>query len=272
MDNEKRLKEYADCLCLRELAGATIEIYVRQAGLFLDFVGDQDITKEILLSYKKKLQNSTHQATTLNLYIIAVNSYLKYAGYPSLLLRTRRIQRRCLSNVLTLAEYHRLVNYAKDSGREKYAYLFQVLAQTGMRISELKFLTVEALEEGRFMVENKGKSREIYLTDKIYTGLKEYCERNQIISGPVFLNPKGAPLGRNAVNKMMKQIASETDIPVEKLYPHNLRHLFAVTYINKYGNLMELADLMGHSSLETTRIYTVSNAEERQKRLEALPL
>lgn len=267
----KKLEYYADYLFQKELSEGTIKIYVKQAKLLLEYLEDRKITKEEIIRYKGDLLKEKRKITTTNLYIVAVNSYLKYAGYENCTIKTKKIQKnRCLENVISMEEYQEILAYALNSGRMKYYYIMKVLAFTGIRISELSFLTVEAIYTGKYTVANKGKVREVILPEMLINELKKYCEKEGIKSGVVFTGSAQKPISRIAVYKMLIQLADMAGVKTNKAHPHSFRHLFAVTYMGKYANLPELADILGHSSLETTRIYTATSAEEKRKKLNEL--
>lgn len=269
----KELENYEEYLLQRELTGQTIKIYLRQAKDFLNYAEDRVITKKEVISYKQILLERGQKLSTTNLQIVAVNSYLKYAGYNDCVVKTQKQQgRQCPDNIMTVEEYREMLEWARESGREKYYYIMRTLALTGIRISELSGCSVEALDRGRFVICNKGKSREIYLPDKLVNGLREYCVRQGIKEGTIFLGNKGKPISRIAVYKMLVRMADYVNIPREKVHPHSFRHLFAVTYMQQYSNLFELADILGHSSLETTRIYTATTADEKRKKINELIL
>lgn len=268
---KKKLEAYRRYLYEKELSENTIDIYVRQAENLLDYLKNRTITKEEIILYKKYLFGQQKRATTINLYIVAVNSYLKYAGYIECTIRTQRLQRnRCLENVISIEEYRQMISYAKESGREKYYYIMKTLVFTGIRISELRFLTVEAVAAGRFTVGNKGKIREVFVPSKLASELYHFCETEHICTGVIFKGNRQKPITRIAVYRMLLRLAELTGIEKKKAHPHSFRHLFALTYMKQYGNLTELADILGHSSLETTRIYTTTTAEEKRSKMDGL--
>lgn len=269
--HKARLEAYRQYLFDKELSDNTIDIYVRQAQNLLDYLGDRPITKKEMIMYKKYLSGQQKRATTINLYIVAVNSYLRYKGYKECVVRTERLQRsRSLENVISIDEYRQMVNFAKESGRDKYYYIMKTLAFTGIRISELQFLTVEAVAAGRFTVENKGKIREVYIPSKLAAELSCFCEMENICAGVIFKGNCQKPITRIAVYRMLLRLAELTGIETKKAHPHSFRHLFALTYMKQYGNITELADILGHSSLETTRIYTTTTAEEKRSKMDGL--
>lgn len=267
MKRTNELEHYADYLLQRELAEQTRAIYVKQAAAFLDFLENREMTKKESIAYKQMLLKRGQKLSTVNLYLVALNSYLRYAGYGDCTVKTMKRQRRqCPDDILTHAEYRKLLIWAKESGRQKYYCIMRTLALTGIRVSELSGCTVEALRQGQFLVSNKGKSREVYLPEKLITELWEYCRQENIKEGVIFLGNMGKAISRAAVYKMLTQMAEYVGIPKKKAHPHSFRHLFAITYMQQYANLFELADLLGHSSLETTRIYTATTAMKNVKK------
>lgn len=273
MENTKALEDYADYLLQRELAQQTRNIYLKQAENFINYIEDRVITKKETIEYKQSLLNQNHKISTINLHIVALNSYLKYKGCAECSVKTRKVQnRQAPDNIITLDEYRNLLVCAKESGRDKYYYIMRTLALTGIRVSELSGCTVEALKKGSFIIYNKGKNREIYLPDKLVDELSEYCIQEGISQGVIFRGNTGKSISRTAVYKMLIHLADYAGIPKCKAHPHSFRHLFAITYMQKYYNLFELADLLGHSSLETTRIYTVTTAEEKRRKINRLEL
>lgn len=273
MGSTNELKVYAEYLMECELAARTQEIYLQEAEKLEKYLQNDTITKKKLLGYKELLEASGYAITTLNQRIIAANRYLRYLGYEDCALKTNRLQsRQSLNHMLTKKEYQILLDYAKESGREKYYALMRTLAMTGIRIGELKFFTVEILEKRVIQVTGKKKTREIYLPDKLIQELKTYCSHAGIEGGVIFQGRAGEPIHRVTVYNMLVRLADMTGIPKEKVHPHNFRHLFALTYMENYSNLFELADLLGHSSLETTRIYARSTMEKKRQRMDKLGL
>lgn len=273
MERTKEIKKYAEYLKTEELAEGTIQTYLREAERLREFLSGKKITKSRLIEYKKSLLETGNNPSTCNLYIVAVNRYLKYLGHTDYMLKTLRLQaRHSLDDMLTIEEYYTLLQYAKESGREKYYMILRTLAMTGIRISELKFFKAEVLEQKVIIVTGKQKTREICLPEKLIQELRKYCLENGVQNGSIFKGQKEKPISRIAVYKMLVKMADMTGIAKEKVHPHSLRHLFAVTYMEHYGNLFELADLLGHSSLETTRIYARSTAEKKRQKMNELGL
>jgi integrase len=269
----KDLEKYKECLSDTELSVNTKEIYYRQANVFLKFIGERQINKKEMIAYKKYLAEKGYSIATINLYIVAANHFVSSMGYKDCTIRIERLQKKCCpENIMDKDEYIKMLDYAKESGRDKYYFLMRTLALTGIRISELADCTVESLACGRFLTSNKGKTREIYLPDKLVSELKEYCADRNIVSGVIFKGNTNKPINRVSVYQMLVRLADMAGIPKEKVHPHSFRHLFAITYMEQYSNLFELADILGHSSLETTRIYTATTGEARRKKIDKLSL
>lgn len=269
----KDIEGYREYLSETELSEHTKEVYLRQAKVFIEFLEERTITKKETMLYKKFLLIQRRKITSTNLYIVALNSFLKYEGLENCRLKTERLQKRqCPENIINKEEYRKMLSYAKESGRSKYYCIMRTLALTGIRISELSDCTVEALVRGKFVTSNKGKTREIYLPDKLIRDLREYCTGNGIVSGCIFRGNTKKAISRTAVYKMLIHLADMAGVPREKAHPHSFRHLFAITYMEQYSNLFELADILGHSSLETTRVYTTTTGEEKRERMNLLNL
>lgn len=267
---EKRLAEYEEKLKQKKLAKSTKDIYFREAKRFEAFIETGGMDQRTIGEYVHCLK-SAYRIGTVNLYVIALNVYLKYLGREDLTVKQEHIShRRNLENVISMEEYRNILSYTAKKGDRKHNLLIRTLASTGIRVSELQFITVERLSFGYINVYNKGRAREIYLPDFLLEELKEYCRRQKLSHGAVFRGSTGKPISRIAVWQMLQKIAGELSISKEKAHPHGLRHLFAKSYMNKYDNLFELADILGHSSVETTRIYTVSTVEEKRGRMERL--
>ncbi len=273
MGKTKEMDRYAAYLAEAELAAGTIEIYVREAERLRKFLGGRKIVKKTIIEYKEHLSMSGYAPATQNLYITAVNRYLKYLGHEESTIKMNRLQiRQSLEDVISKEEYGELIRYARESGREKYYAILRTLAMTGIRISELQYFTVEVLDKGVIRVTNKKKTREICLPEKLIRELRAYCDKAQIKSGTIFRGNTGKPISRVAVYKMLRKLAYMAGVSAEKVHPHGFRHLFALTYMKFYSNLFELADLLGHSSLETTRIYARSTLKEKGQRINMLGL
>lgn len=264
---EERLNAYKQHLEERELSKSTIRTYMSCTKDFIKYLGRHKITKKVVMDYKNALLQK-YKIATVNLYIIAVNQFLCFVGEEGCTVKTGKRQRRqSIDNVITEQDYKILLEYASETGREKYYLIMKTLAMTGIRVSELRYITVDTLARGYTQVNNKGKIREIYLPDNLIRQIYTYCNKEKITKGVIFRGNKDAPISRTAVWQMLKHMADMVGINKEKVYPHSFRHFFALSYMNRFSNIFELADILGHSSLETTRIYTTASIEQKRKRM-----
>lgn len=269
----KSLTDYENYLISQELSEATIVVYLRIAKEFISYVDDRDVDKWIVLDYKKYMENSMLAVTTMNQHIIAVNRYLRFCGYSDCVIKTYRIQRQTsLSNVIDEEDYQKMLVYVRENKDDKYYAIMKTLALTGIRVSELSYITAENIGQGHIVVMNKGKVREIFLPDCLIAILEEYCEKQQITEGCVFRGNAGKPISREAVWEKINRIAAKAGIDRKKAHPHSFRHYFALLYLKRYSNIFELADILGHASLETTRIYATATVETKRQRMEQLDI
>ena len=265
--------EYKNYLADTEKADNTIALYEREARAFENYIGKRDVSKQLVTEYKKELSKKYNKIATINAKITAVNVYLKYIRQNQCVVKTIKIPpRQCPENVLSKEEYTKMLSYALESGRRKYCLIMRVMALTGCRVSELSGLTTQALITGMYQVKNKGRIREIYIPDKLIKELNNYCRDECIEKGVIFQGRKGKPITRSAVYHMLQRIADMAGVPLEKAHPHAFRHLFALTYIDNFNNIGELADILGHSSVEITRIYISSNRRQKRERINSLDL
>lgn len=243
------------------------------------------VTKEILLEYKKHLKELKLKIATINSKIASLNSYFTYTENEDLKLKVIKCQKSLFGNKekkLTKNEFEKLYNAAKNDIR--LMLLIETIVKTGVRVSEIKYITVESLEIGKTIVNNKGKVRIILIPKKLCKLLKDYCKgfcgggqkcisgykRSPILSGPIFLTRNGTPIGRKQIWQMLKDLAERAYVSKEKVFPHNLRHLFAREFYKQTHDIVKLAALLGHSSIETTRIYTKETEDECREELEKL--
>lgn len=271
----KTLESFLNHLALQERSTGTIQKYGHDLQKLRAFAGEQVGEKAELIAFKEQLLRQGYAAVTINSMLAAVNQYLKYMGRHEWQLRFLKIQRqtfRSREKELTPGEYRRLVEQARKSGSERLLLLLQTIGSTGIRVSELRGITVEAARRGQAQIRLKGKTRVILLPRELCRRLLVYCKRKRIQSGPVFLARTGNPLDRSNIWRMLKKIAPAAKVRAKKVFPHNLRHLFAVTYYKRYRDVVRLADILGHSSIETTRIYTARSTDEQQRQIETLGL
>ncbi|OPZ92884.1 MAG: Tyrosine recombinase XerD [Firmicutes bacterium ADurb.Bin419] len=257
---------------LNELSSSTIAKYVADINQWLS-IAPEKISKASILDYKENLCKN-YKVASVNSKIISINRYLKWLGIKELTVKTKRIQNPSgLENMITKECYLKMLRYADARNKRKQYCIMKTIAQTGIRIGELKYVTVEAVKEGSTVVWNKGKYRTVYFTDNLRHELLRYCMEIECSAGVIFSGrEKGSPITPGAVWKSLKYIARQVDVPEEMVYPHSFRHLFAKEYMRKIGDISELADLLGHSRLETTWIYTKTTSDEKRRKLELLDL
>ena len=270
------LNAYRAWLQQRERSAGTIEKYLRDTARFFRETGAPDAPpKEAVAAWRDDLARRGYCAASVNAMLAAVNGYQEFRGAPEAKARPLKRQRRVFCDAgreLTRAEYFRLLAAARQSGRKRTLLVLQTLCATGIRVSELPFITAEAVRKGRAAIRCKGKCREILLPAELCKRLGRWCSRRRIHTGPVFLSRSGRPLDRITVWKMMKALCERAGVAREKVFPHNLRHLFARTFYGLEKNLAKLADLLGHSSIETTRIYIMESGAEHRRLLDQMHL
>lgn len=274
--------EFQEKLCLfrnyllgEERSAATIEKYGRDVLAFLSWLSDrEEISKEVVVGYKQAIIGK-YKTTSANSMLVSVNRFLDFIGKKDCQVKLFKIQRnpfRKKDKELTKEEYNRLLLAAKAKSSSRLFLMIQAICSTGIRVSEHRFITREALERGRITIYNKGKERVVFLPKKLKKCLLQYCRQNGIYSGPVFVTKNGTPVNRCNVWAEMKALCKEAGVSPEKVFPHNLRHLFAVTYYRMQKDIVHLADILGHSNIEYTRIYTFTSEEEHARVLSRMCL
>ena len=274
--------EFQEKLCLfrnylleEERSAATIEIYGRDVLAFLSWLSDrEEISKEVGVGYKQAIIGK-YKTTSANSMLVSVNRFLDFIGKKDCQVKLFKIQRnpfRKKDKELTKEEYNRLILAAKAKSSSRLFLMIQAICSTGIRVSEHRFITREALERGRITIYNKGKERVVFLPKKLKKCLLQYCRQNGIYSGPVFVTKSVTPVNRCNVWAEMKALCKEAGVSPEKVFPHNLRHLFAVTYYRMQKDIVHLADILGHSNIEYTRIYTFTSEEEHARVLSRMCL
>ncbi len=272
---KEQLTAFADHLRDEEREPATIEKYLRDVHAFAVWVGDQGITKELAVAWKDHLRTAGYAPTTINSMLVAVNRFFRFQGWDELRIRTLRLQRQLFRHrekELTKDDYLRLVETARELGKERLALLMETICATGIRVSEVRYITVEAALSGRAEISLKGKIRTILLPGKLCRKLLKYAKKKKTASGEIFLTRNGKGLSRRQIWSEMKGICVRAGVSPSKVFPHNLRHLFAVTFYRACRDVVQLADVLGHASVETTRIYLVSTGVEHLRRMERLEL
>ena len=271
---EKLIDSFRLWLYEEERSENTIEKYLRDIRRFAKCVGKTDLQKADVLDYKRKLCES-YSPRSVNSVISSINAFFTFMGWYELKIKTLKIQRRIFadkSKELSKTEYERLLIAAQNRKNERLYYLMQTVASTGLRVSEIKYVTCEAVRQGQAVINCKGKIRQIFLPKKLCKMLKEYTKAKNIKSGSVFITRNGRPLDRCAIWKMLKNLCESANVEKSKVFPHNFRHLFARTFYSLQKDIVRLADILGHSSVETTRIYTMESGTEHIKQLQKLGL
>ena len=271
--DEGRIEGFEAWLCDLHMSKNTVNVYVRAVRYMLDYLAGEEQEKNRLMGFRDYLAQK-YKPGSVNLYLIACRKYLAYCGCDRRYLpKPVRIQQgQSVENILSLDEYEKMLAYARNNNRWKDYLIMRTLACTGMRVSELSYITVEVLSAGKVQVYNKNKYRELYLPDKLIADLKDYCQNNSLTEGPVFLGSLGTGIDRRSVWEMIQKTAQHCGIEKSKAHPHSFRHLFAKIFMGQYANLAELADILGHSSIETTRRYTMSSMEEKREKIDKLTL
>lgn len=273
--NAQKLADFTNYLALQERSAGTIQKYRRDLEKLRRFAGGEITDKSTLIAFKEHLIQQGYADISINSFLSAVNQYLKYMGFSVWQLRFLKIQRqtfRSAEKELSAQEYQRLVETARQHGNTRLALLTQTIAATGIRVSEVRGITVEAARRGQARICMKGKTRQILLPRTLCRRLLSYCEKNHIYTSQIFITRSGKPLDRSNIWRMLKKIALTAKVKAKKVFPHNLRHLFAVTYYKRYKDVVRLADILGHSSIDTTRIYTARSGSEQQRQIEELRL
>ena len=258
-----------------ERSSGTIKKYIRDLDQLREWLDGRPLNKTEIHSWKEKLLQEGFQPVTINSKLAAVNRFLKMQGWEDLTVKTLKVQRKmfCEENrELTKQEYERVVTTAQGLGKERLALLMETICATGIRVSELKYITVEAVNAGRTEIRLKGKIRVILLPGKLCRKLLKYAKRWKISSGSVFVSRTGKLLSRKQIWAEMKMLCDRAGVEQTKVFPHNLRHLFARCFYKISHDLTKLADVLGHSNIETTRIYLISSGEEHVRTLDRLRL
>lgn len=274
--NDETIDIFRQSLYEDEKRSATIKKYIRDVKKLQEFLGGKELSKELFIKYKEKLEQSgDFKIRSINSFLAAANHFCEVMGWKELRIKTIKVQREsfCPENKeLTEAEYKRLINTAMKRGDDRLALIIQTLGSTGIRISELQYITVDSLKTGMSDIYNKGKVRKILYPSGLQKVLKEFAKKNHLKSGPIFRTCSGKAVDRSNVWKAMKNLCAEAGVAEEKVYPHNLRHLFAKSFYNIKSDIAKLADVMGHSSIETTRIYIKTTGKEHKRQLDMMKL
>ena len=268
-----RIADYAQFLHSEERAPATIEKYLHDVRAFAQWLEDRPVTKELAAQWKSALLTEGQAPATVNAKLSALNGLFRFLGWDDCRVKFLKLQRRVFrdaSRDLSRGEYDRLLEAA--SGTEQLGLLMQTICATGIRVSEVRYITVEAAAAGRADIALKGKIRTILLPGKLCRKLLKYAKKQKIVSGEIFLTKDGTGLTRHQIWRRMKALCKKANVEASKVFPHNLRHLFAATFYRATRDIVKLADVLGHSSINTTRIYLLSTGTEHARQLERLGL
>ena len=272
---EQIISKFRKSLVLQEKSDATIEKYYRDVSAFALFAGSSYISKDMALAYKNKLKNDGYAARSINSMIASINSLFVFLGCPELKINAIRIQKQIFcpeEKELSKAEYERLVWTAEKHRNIRLSLILQTICSTGMRISELKFITVDAVKRGEAVVACKGKTRTVFIVRDLRKKLLRYMSEQGIKSGSIFVTRTGREIGRTNIWREMKNLCREANVDPQKVFPHNLRHLFARIFYKIEKDIAKLADILGHSNINTTRIYIISTGIEHRRRMENMHL
>ena len=271
----KQLTGFERHLRLEEREPGTIEKYLRDIRAFAVWLEEKPLDKEAAVAWKEHLLASGYAPSTINSMLVALNRFFRFQRRDELRVKTIRVQRRIFRSrdrELTKEEYVRLLETAHALGRERLALLMETICATGIRVSEVKYITVEAAQAGRAEIALKGKIRTILLPGKLRRKLLKYAKKQKTGSGEIFLTRTEKGMSRRQIWAEMKAICKKAGVASSKVFPHNLRHLFARTFYKVCRDVVQLADVLGHSSVETTRIYLASTGDEYVRRMDRLGL
>ena len=270
----KTIAEFREHLVLEERSKITIEKYIRDVKAFSIYTQNTVVTKETVIAYKKHIQE-TYAVRSVNSMLASINSLFAFLGWHDLRVKSLKLQQQVFcpeEKELTRAEYTRLCRAAERKHNERLNLILQTICGTGIRVSELQWITVEAVKQGEAVVRCKGKTRTVFIVRELKQKLLRYAAKQEIKSGMIFVTRTGKPISRTNIWREMKALCAEADVNPQKVFPHNLRHLFARVFYGIEKDIAKLADILGHSSINTTRIYIISTGTEHRRRMENMRL
>ena len=270
----KMIAEFEEHLILEERSVATIQKYIRDVKAFMAYAQNSAISKEIVIAYKKYLQEN-YAVRSVNSMLASINSFFSLFGWNDLKVKSLKLQQQVFypeEKELTKEEYTRLCRTAERRHNERLCLILQTICGTGIRVSELRYITVEAAKQGEAVVNCKAKTRTVFLVKALRQKLLRYAAEQGIESGMIFVTRTGKPIDRTNIWREMKSLCQEAGVNPEKVFPHNLRHLFARVFYGIEKDIAKLADILGHSSIDTTRIYIISTGTEHRRRMENMHL
>lgn len=268
------LMKFEDHLKNEERSQATIQKYLHDIRVFMTYLSGGIVDKSKVLSYKEKL-GKKYEVSSANSMIAALNTFFRFTEWIDCCVKQFKVQRQIFCSEekeLTRQEYTRLVETAKKKGNERLNLIIQTICCTGIRVSELQHITVEAVKNGEAVVRCKGKTRTVFFVKELRKRLLRYIQHNELHTGAVFVTKTGKPINRTNVWREMKALCEKAGVSPNKVFPHNLRHLFARTFYGIEKDIAKLADILRHSSINTTRIYIVSTGKEHRRRMENMRL
>ena len=270
----KMIAEFKEHLILEERSVATIQKYIRDVKAFMACAQNSAITKETVIAYKKYLQEN-YAVRSVNSMLASINSFFSFFGWNDLKVKSLKLQQQVFcpeEKELTKGEYTRLCRAAVRKHNERLNLILQTICGTGIRVSELQYITVEAVKHGEAVVNCKAKTRSVFIVKELRQKLLRYAAEQNIKSGIIFVTRTGKPISRTNIWREMKALCVEADVNPQKVFPHNLRHLFARVFYGIEKDIAKLADILGHSSINTTRIYIISTGTEHRQRMENMRL
>lgn len=270
----KMIAGFREHLILEERSVATIQKYIRDVNAFMAYAQNSAITKETVIAYKKYLQEN-YAVRSVNSMLASVNSFFSFFGWNDLKVKSLKLQHQVFcpeERELTKAEYTRLCRTAERKHNERLNLILQTICGTGIRVSELQYITVEAVKHGEAVVNCKAKTRSVFIVKELRQKLLRYAAEQNTKSGMIFVTRTGKPISRTNIWREMKALCIEADVNPQKVFPHNLRHLFARVFYGIEKDIAKLADILGHSSINTTRIYIISTGMEHRRRMENMHL
>ena len=266
--------DFANYLRSDEKSENTIEKYLSDVKAFAAFTKAREINKAVVMEFKASLIEN-YEVTSANSMIAAVNAFLRFMGWVDCCIKQFKVQKKAFCSEekeLTKAEYIRLVNAAKAEGNERLNLILQTICGTGIRVSELQFITVEAVRKGEAVVSCKSKTRTVFIVRELQQKLLNYAKTKGITTGCIFITKSGKPMSRCNIWREMKALCEQAGVSSDKVFPHNLRHLFARTFYGIEKDIAKLADILGHSNINTTRIYIITTGAEHKRKMENMRL
>lgn len=273
MITQQHLGAFREHLCWEEKSTATLEKYLRDVRAFVVYVGERPVTKELVMDYKKHLQEEGYAVRSINSMLASLNSLLQFLGWSDCRVKSIKQQKQVYcaqEKELSKGEYLRLLEVAGKNSQ--LSLVMQTICGTGIRVSELRWFTLESVKRGEVIVDCKGKNRTILIPGKLRKLLLGYAEKEKIRSGAIFVTESGKPLNRSSIWARMKALCRAAGVEPRKVFPHNLRKLFARTFYALEKDIAKLADILGHSSIDTTRIYIMTTGLEHRRKIERLGL